>query len=123
MKFASTPGTGCHYMQFCEKCGALMVPTVGEGGKKVLMCRSCGHTMPIKGELRVSQNVTRTPRDKIVVVEDDSVPMPKTAAVCPSCGNTEAYYWTVQTRRGDEGAKEFYRCTKCKQTWRYYGGR
>jgi len=110
-------------MQFCDKCGAMMVPAADTDGKKVLRCRSCGYTMKMKGELKVSSNVTRTPRDKIVVVEDESIPMPITAAICPNCGNNEAYYWTVQTRRGDEGATEFYRCTKCKQTWRYYGGR
>ena len=72
--------------------------------------------------MSVSQDVDRTPRDRIVVVEDDSIPMPVTAASCPKCDNNEAYYWTVQTRRGDEGATEFYRCTKCKHTWRNYGG-
>jgi DNA-directed RNA polymerase subunit M len=109
-------------MKFCDKCGAMMVPLTDEDGTRVLRCRSCGDTAKIKGELTVSQNIEKTPRDKIVVVDDDSIPMPKTAASCPNCGHNEAYYWTVQTRRGDEGATEFYRCTKCKHTWRNYGG-
>ncbi len=109
-------------MEFCEKCGAMMVPFAQEDGKKVLKCRSCEHTKEIEGRLRVSQNIEKGPRDKIIVVEDDSIPMPVTKAGCSKCGNTDAYYWTVQTRRGDEGATEFYRCTKCKHTWRNYGG-
>ena len=109
-------------MEFCEKCGALMGATTGDDGVRILKCRSCGHTKDMKGKHTVSQDITKTPRDKIIVVEDDSIPMPVTKASCPKCDNTDAYYWTVQTRRGDEGATEFYRCTKCKATWREYGG-
>jgi transcription factor S len=109
-------------MEFCEKCGAMMIPFAQEDGKKVLKCRSCEYTKEIEGRLSVSQNIEKGPRDKIIVVDDDSIPMPVTRASCPKCNNNDAYYWTVQTRRGDEGATEFYRCTKCKHTWRNYGG-
>ncbi len=108
-------------MQFCDKCGAMMAPFKDADAVK-LKCRSCGYVIDAAGSLKVSQKVERTPRDKIVVIDDDTVPMPKTSASCPKCGHNEAYYWTVQTRRGDEGATEFYRCTKCKTTWRNYGG-
>ncbi len=109
-------------MEFCDECGSMMFPTTDENGNKILKCRSCGFTKPIGGDMTISQDVERTPRDKIVVIEDDSMPMPITSALCPKCGYTEAYYWTVQTRRGDESATEFYRCVKCKYTWRNYGG-
>ena len=109
-------------MKFCDKCDAMMMPFKDEDGNNVLKCRSCGHVQKGDTDLKVSQPVKRTARDKIIVVEDDSIPMPKTAASCPKCGHNEAYYWTVQTRRGDEGATEFYRCTKCRHTWRNYGG-
>ena len=108
-------------MEFCDKCGSMMVPATDDDGNRVLKCRSCGYSKEIgKRKMSVSQDVDRTPRDKIVVVEDDSIPMPVTAASCPKCGHNQAYYWTVQTRRGDEGATEFYRCTKCRHTWRRY---
>jgi transcription factor S len=109
-------------MQFCEKCGAMMAAFKQEDGKRVAKCRSCGQIAEIAGRMTVSQSVDKTPRDKIIIVDDDSIPMPKTAASCPKCGHNEAYYWTVQTRRGDEGATEFYRCVSCKTTWRNYGG-
>ena len=109
-------------MQFCDKCGAMMAAFKQDDGKRVAKCRSCGHITDIEGRMRVSQPVEKTPRDKIIIVDDDSIPMPKTAASCPKCEHNEAYYWTVQTRRGDEGATEFYRCVVCKHTWRNYGG-
>jgi len=109
-------------MKFCDSCGSMMVPITDEDGSRQLKCRSCGATKKIDGKLTVSHKIEKTPRDKIIVVEDDSIPMPTTSASCPECGHIEAYYWTVQTRRGDEGATEFYRCTKCKHTWRNYGG-
>lgn len=109
-------------LEFCDECGAMMVPSKDENGNRVLKCRSCGHEKAIEGELKVSQNIEKTPRDKIVIVEEESVPLPKTTAECPRCGNNEAYFWTSQTRRADEGATEFYRCTECKHTWRNYGG-
>ena len=109
-------------MEFCDKCGAMMIPVTEENGTRHLKCRSCGSSKAIAGNLTVSQEIKKSPRDRIVVVEDDSIPMPVTKATCPKCGNIDAYYWTLQTRRGDEGATEFYRCTKCKHTWRNYGG-
>ena len=109
-------------MQFCDKCGAMMVPVTEEDGSRALKCRSCGNTEKIGGHLTVSQNIEKTPRDKIILVEEDSIPMPTIKAACPKCGNNIAYYWTLQTRRGDESATEFYRCTLCKHTWRNYGG-
>lgn len=109
-------------MKFCDECGSMMVPTKEEDGTRALKCRSCGFIQTIEGSMKVEHKIKKTPRDKIVIVEDDSIPMPTTAADCPKCSHNEAYYWTLQTRRGDEGATEFYRCVKCKHTWRNYGG-
>ena len=109
-------------MEFCDECGSMMIPVTEPDGTRHLKCRSCGATKEIEGQFVVRHDLEKTPRDKIVVVEDDAIPMPTTPASCPKCGHNEAYYWTVQTRRGDEGATEFYRCTKCGHTWRNYGG-
>ena len=40
--------------------------------------------------------------------------------VCPKCKNNQAVWWLLQTRSGDEPPTQFYRCTKCAQTWREY---
>ena len=39
---------------------------------------------------------------------------------CQKCGNNEAYTWTEQTRASDEPETAFFRCIKCKHTWREY---
>ena len=39
---------------------------------------------------------------------------------CEKCGNDEAVWWMLQTRSADEPTTQFYRCTKCKHTWRNY---
>ena len=50
--------------------------------------------------------------------EDDSLPIIK--ADCKYCGNEKAYFWTMQTRSADEPETRFFRCVKCKKTWREY---
>ncbi|MGY5854483.1 MAG: hypothetical protein RTU92_13020 [Candidatus Thorarchaeota archaeon] len=60
-------------MEFCEKCGALMLPKREEGKKPKLVCRECGHekratTAP---EYRVEYRIKHSPREKIVVVEEE----------------------------------------------------
>jgi len=39
---------------------------------------------------------------------------------CPECGHDKAYFWTKQTRASDEPETKFYRCVKCRKTWREY---
>ncbi len=61
-------------LEFCEKCGALMLPRRKEDGTKVLKCRECGHEVPLKKtaeDYRVEYRIEHSPREKIVVVEDE----------------------------------------------------
>jgi transcription factor S len=39
---------------------------------------------------------------------------------CEKCGHDEAVAWMFQTRSADEPTTRFYRCQKCKYTWRDY---
>ena len=39
---------------------------------------------------------------------------------CEKCGHDEAVAWMFQTRSADEPTTRFYRCIKCKYTWRDY---
>ncbi len=58
-------------MEFCEKCGALMLP-VKKDDKRILKCRECGHEKEVKKEsYKVEFRVKHSPREKIVVVEDE----------------------------------------------------
>ena len=110
-------------MQFCDKCGGLLIPKK-KGSRTVLVCRSCGRTTSMKGpkkEFKVKTEMKHKD-DAIVVVEKRQQvdTLPKTVAECPKCGNREAFWWMQQTRSGDEPPTRFYKCTKCKHTWREY---
>ncbi len=65
-------------VEFCEKCGALMLPKRDEEKKSkksiILQCRECGHEMTIKSSpaYKVEYRIKHSPREKIVVVEEDS---------------------------------------------------
>ena len=62
-------------MEFCEKCGAMMLPKKVEGKKKpVLKCRECGHEKAMKSDpaYKVEYRIKHTPREKIVVVEESN---------------------------------------------------
>ena len=65
-------------MEFCEKCGALMFPKRDETSKVkktlLLHCRECGHEKRVKSApaYKVEYRIKHSPREKIVVVEDDT---------------------------------------------------
>lgn len=101
---------------FCPKCGSVLMPK-NEKGKKVFRC-SCGYTDKKMEAPSVKEKIE--PKDEIPVVDKEIEPLPLVDAECPSCGHKKAYYWTVQTRSADEPETKFYRCEKCRKTWRDY---
>ena len=104
-------------MNFCPKCGSIMMPRKKDGSI-VLVCTNCGYEMPFSGKTGFSEK-TKSAK-KIEVVEKEVNFLPKTKAKCPKCGHTEAYYWLVQTRAGDEPETKFLKCVKCGHVWREY---
>ncbi len=89
------------------------------------VCQSCGYEKGYEhSNLRFVSEVKEKKKEIVVIDEKaqeeiDKV-YSKTIAECPKCGNREAYYWFLQTRRSDEPPTRFYRCTKCNYTWREY---
>ncbi|MCX8208597.1 MAG: transcription factor S [Sulfolobales archaeon] len=110
-------------MKFCPKCGSLMLPK-REDGKTVLACPKCGYSLRAESEYRHSQVVARRKeRERLVVIDETSkkVGLPIAKGVkCPRCGNEEAYYEILQTRRADEPPTRIYKCSKCGYVWREY---
>ncbi|MEK6938628.1 MAG: transcription factor S [Nanoarchaeota archaeon] len=101
---------------FCPKCGSLLRPK-DKGGKKILFC-SCGFSKDMEeGDSGELKERSETAGKKIEVMEMMEV-HPKIKMICEKCGNTVAYYWTQQTRGADEPETRFFKCTKCKHTWR-----
>jgi len=104
---------------FCPRCGSLMVPSK-QGG---LECPRCGFREDKGGLVMYATRVRRNPGERMVVIDSDKPrsAMPRTRDVrCPRCGNDEAEYWFLQTRRADEPPTRFYRCVKCGHVWREY---
>lgn len=114
-------------MEFCPDCSNLLTPQKDEK-KKVLACLHCGYKKDLsaaaKNNYRIGEKIEHIPEKEELVVIDEELAqqktMPSTRVVCPKCGHKEASYWQVQTRSGDEAMTTFYRCLKCKQTWREY---
>ncbi|HIG97225.1 MAG TPA: transcription factor S [Candidatus Aenigmarchaeota archaeon] len=98
-------------MEFCE-CGGMLIPS---GSSSV--CRNCGKKTNKKVDVRIT---TKKEQENIVVIEDNKPDLPKTNKECKKCKNNVAYYWLIQTRSADEPPTQFFKCTKCKHTWREY---
>lgn len=108
-------------MEFCKKCGSIMVAK--EVGKKtILVCRSCGFKLTNYKPLKIQESVEKTPLESdVVIIEKKEETLPTTKAECPKCGHKEALWWLQQTRSADEAPTTFFRCTKCRHSWREYG--
>lgn len=111
-------------MQFCPRCGSLMrVVRVNE--KRVLKCPKCGYEIENVSStgLTYREDIKHSPKEKIIFVEstanEEALPRIKDV-ICPKCGNDEAMWWVLQTRRADEPPTRFYKCTRCGHVWREY---
>jgi len=102
---------------FCPKDGSILVPKK-EGAKRVLVCPTCGHADRKTTKQVISEKMHKD--NDVEVVEEDHHNLPITDAKCPKCEHTKAFYWTIQTRAGDEAETKFFKCEKCKHTWRDY---
>jgi len=101
----------------------MMIPRRKEG-RVILVCPKCGYTKenPIRTRILSKKIVHKeTERTFVIDTEDMFKGVPKTRGVkCPRCGNDEAYYVILQTRRADEPPTRIYKCTKCGHVWREY---
>ena len=101
-------------MQFCPRCGSILVQK-----KKSFGCPKCSFTSKEKMKLQIKETINER-QNVAVVKEKDMDVLPVVEQECKKCGNKEAYFWTSQTRSGDEAETKFFRCKKCGHTWREY---
>lgn len=93
--------------------------------KKTLKCPRCGyiHEDELNQSISYKEDIRHTPKEKTILIEstnkEETLPKIK-GVICSKCGNDEAYWWVLQTRRADEPPTRFYRCTKCGHVWREY---
>ena len=103
-------------MKFCPKCEVKL--KTGDSG---LQCPLCGYVDGQKVK-QTKKIVEEEPDFSLLAFEgdegDDTNPTIKLD--CEKCGHDEAVWWMFQTRSADEPTTRFYRCQKCKYTWRDY---
>lgn len=105
---------------FCPKCGGLLVPK-SEKGKKKLCCSRCKYIdKEEKTETKFVENIESGKKIEVIESSTELETLPKVEAECPKCKHKKAYFWTVQTRASDEPETKFYKCERCKHTWRDY---
>ncbi len=103
-------------MEFCPKCGALLVQKKKHDG-----CPRCSYNSKNKIKLKVTEKVGSNFRNQeIGVMKKKTDVLPIITEKCKKCGNEKVFFWTVQTRAGDEAETKFFKCTKCSFTWREY---
>ncbi|MEK6848219.1 MAG: transcription factor S [Nanoarchaeota archaeon] len=101
-------------MEFCPKCGSVLVEK-----RKNYGCIKCNYTA--KGKIKIEAVEKMNSGTAVSVIKEKDVDVfPVTAATCKKCKNNQAFFWSSQTRSSDEAETRFFRCTKCKYTWREY---
>jgi DNA-directed RNA polymerase subunit M len=101
-------------MEFCPKCGAILIQKRTKFG-----CPRCSYISKNKVKIETKEKINEN-NQVAVVKETEGEVKPIIEIKCPTCNNDKAYFWTMQTRAADESETKFYKCTKCKHTWRDY---
>lgn len=102
-------------MEFCPKCGAVMIQKTKNTG-----CPRCNYSAKGKMKIKTFEKIEGN-KDVVIIKEKETQVHPIVSEDCNKCGNNEAYFWTVQTRASDEAETKFFKCTKCGNTKRDYG--
>jgi DNA-directed RNA polymerase subunit M len=105
--------TKMNKMKFCPKCGAILVKKDDKW-----VCPKGDYKTSEKIKLESKETPEKVKID--VLKEGESNVYPTVSVTCPKCGNNKAYFFSVQTRAGDEAETRFFTCTKCKHRWREY---
>ena len=105
-------------MKFCPKCEVKL-----KKNGSALQCPKCGYK---EGEnAKQTKKIVideQEPNKEFNVFEENEgeEALPTIKIECEKCGHDEAVWWMLQTRSADEPTTQFYRCTKCRYTWRNY---
>lgn len=100
-------------MEFCPKCGAMLVVKA-----KNLGCPRCSYNSGHTGTLRISEKIDE--RKEVAVISKNIEVNPIVEETCPKCAHKKSYFWLQQTRSSDEASTKFFKCVKCSHTWRNY---
>jgi len=101
-------------MDFCPKCGCVLIEK-----NKMSKCPRCNYKSKLKLKIESSEKIESKPNIGVLKEKDTNI-FPVITAICPKCNHREAYFWTSQTRAGDEAETRFFKCVKCNHIWREY---
>ena len=101
---------------FCPKCKSIMLPKK-EKDKTILECK-CGYKNNDLKDTTFKEKIKQ--EQKIEIIDKEVEAYPLIEIQCNKCNHNKAYFWTIQTRASDEPETKFYKCEKCKHTWRDY---
>ena len=99
-------------MEFCPKCGALLMMKNTKAG-----CPRCNYVANKKVDMKITEKVDAAV-PVVVVSEKEGNVNPITDWDCRKCKSKRAYFWIRQMRAGDEAESKFYKCVKCGNTVR-----
>ena len=103
-------------MKFCPKCEVKLKKSASG-----LQCSKCGYA---EGEeVKQTKKVEELEVEESILAfegNEGEESLPTIKIECEKCGHNEAVWWMLQTRSADAPTTQFYRCTKCKYTWRNY---
>jgi DNA-directed RNA polymerase subunit M len=107
-------------VQFCPECSNLLRKKK-EDENEFLACR-CGYQEIIEtsnSQTTIQKKKEALEKNLIIVSEEDKIsPHRKVKKTCPKCEYMEAETWQIQIRSSDEPSTHFFKCVKCKYTWR-----
>ena len=103
-------------MKFCPKCEVKLKKDGGD-----LKCSKCGY---VEGKVSIQKKKVvkekSTEPFNVFAENEGEESLPTIKIECESCGHDKAVWWMLQTRSADEPTTQFYRCVKCRNTWRNY---
>jgi len=104
-------------LKFCPECEVKL-----KKNSSGLQCSKCGYTegQKIKQTKKVVDDQELNKEFNVFEGNEGEESLPTIKIECEKCGNDEAVWWMLQTRSADEPTTQFYRCSKCKHTWRNY---
>jgi DNA-directed RNA polymerase subunit M len=109
-------------VDFCPDCSSLLRKN-NRDGIIYLICK-CGYQKRVENnESVIKQTVIKKKKalekNLLIISEEDRISVhPKVSRICSKCGHTEAEAWQRQMRSADEPSTSFFKCIKCKYTWR-----
>ncbi|MFW9971750.1 MAG: transcription factor S [Candidatus Odinarchaeota archaeon] len=109
-------------VEFCPECSNLLRKRKLDD-KLILLCK-CGYQQDLQEDnIELEEDIEKKKQalknNLVIISEEDKISVNlKVKKDCPKCDGIEAETWQVQIRSSDEPSTHFFRCTKCKNTWR-----